>query len=69
MLMMGFTADGQASEQMIQARDRRMGVSSAELRQRRADIPYPPIDPEADAWSKGVVMQLRIEQRSEGTRH
>lgn len=69
MLMMGFTADGQASEQMIQDRDRRLGVSSGELRERRADIPYPPIDPEADAWSKGVVMQLRIEQGSKGTQH
>ena len=67
MLMMGFTADGQASEQMIADRDRRFGVSSAETRQRRADLPYPPIDPEADAWSKGVVMQLSIERLTEGT--
>ncbi|GFE83896.1 hypothetical protein GCM10011487_58960 [Steroidobacter agaridevorans] len=69
MLMMGFTADGQANQQMIDDRDRRLDVSSAELRKRRADIPYPPIDPEADAWSKGIVMQLRIEQRAEGTPH
>lgn len=67
MLMMGFTADGQASEQMIADRDRRFGVSSAEIRQRRADLPYPPIDPEADAWSKGIVMQLSIERLTEGT--
>lgn len=69
LLMMGFTADGQANQQMIDDRDRRLDVSSAELRQRRADIPYPPIDPDADAWSKGIVMQLRIEQRAEGTPH
>jgi hypothetical protein len=68
MLMMGFTADGQASEQMIAERDRRFDVSSAAIRQRRADIPYPSIDPEADAWSKGIVMQLSIERLSEGTR-
>ena len=69
MLMMGFTADGQANPQMIEDRDRRLEVSSAELRKRRADIPYPPIDPEADAWSQGIVMQLRIERRAEGTPH
>jgi len=69
MLMMGFTADGQANEQMIAERDRRMNISSDELRRRRADIPYPAIDPQADAWSKGIVMQLRIEQQQEGTPH
>jgi hypothetical protein len=67
MLMMGFTADGQANEHMIAERDRRFDVSSAELRQRRADIPYASIDPEADAWSKGIVMQLNVERLSEGT--
>lgn len=69
MLMMGFTADGQVNEQMVADRDQRMSVSSSELRQRRADIPYPAIDPDADAWSKGIVMQLRIEQLAEGTPH
>lgn len=67
LLMMGFTADGQADPRMIADRDRRMNVSSAQLRQRRADIPYPDIDPDADAWSKGVVMQLRTEQLPQGT--
>jgi hypothetical protein len=69
MLMMGFTADGQADEQMINDRDQRLNVSSGELRQRRADIPLPPIDPEADAWQRGIVMQLRIEQQGQGTPH
>jgi hypothetical protein len=65
MLMMGFTADGQANEQMIAERDRRFNVSSGEIRQRRADIPYPTIDPEADAWSKGIVMQLSVDRVAE----
>ena len=69
MLMMGFTADGQVNEQMVVERDQRMNVSSGELRKRRADIPYPAIDADADAWSKGIVMQLRIERRAEGTPH
>jgi hypothetical protein len=67
MLMMGFTADGQADERMIAERDRRFDVSSAAIRQRRADIPYPSIDPEADAWSKGIVMQLSVDRLAQGT--
>jgi hypothetical protein len=69
MLMMGFTADGQADARMIAERDRRFDISSAEVRQRRADIPYPAIDPDADAWSKGLVMQLRLEQAAQPTQH
>jgi hypothetical protein len=58
MLMMGFTQDDQANEEMIADRDKRFGVSSAKNRERRADIEYPTIDPEADAWQKGIVVQL-----------
>jgi hypothetical protein len=60
MLMMGFTADGQASEEMVAERDRRFHVSSAEKRRKRADIAYPPVDPSADAWQKGEVAQLEL---------
>lgn len=67
MLMMGFTADGQADPRMIADRDRRLDVSSEQLRQRRADIPYPEIDPDADAWSKGIVMQSKTERVQQGT--
>ena len=63
MLMMGFTKDGQADEQMIADRDARFGVSSADNRESRADIEYPAIDPGADAWEKGNVVQLRLEKR------
>jgi hypothetical protein len=62
LLMMGFTQDGQANEQMVAERDKRFDVSSAENRQKRADIAYPPIDPEADAWQKDVVVQLKAAQ-------
>lgn len=58
MLMMGFTQDGQADEQMVAQRDKRFNVSSAEKRQQRSDIDYPTIDAEADAWQKGIVVQL-----------
>jgi hypothetical protein len=60
MLMMGFTADGQASPQMIADRDKRFGMSSEDKRKNRADIQAPPIDPGADAWQKGQVVQLSL---------
>lgn len=58
-LMMGFTADGQANEAMVAARDQRLGVSSARLRERREDIVALPIADGADAWQKGTVLQIR----------
>lgn len=57
-LMMGFTADGQADPAMVAARDQRLGVDSAENRARRRDIAAPPVDPAADAWQRGNVIQL-----------
>lgn len=68
MLMMGFTRDGQADPQMVARRDARFGTSSAQNRARRADVPYPPIDPEADAWQKGIVVQLEA-VRQKDVRH
>lgn len=59
MLMMGFTQDGQIDEQMLSRRDERLNVSAAENRKNREDIAYPAIDPEADAWQKGIVVQLQ----------
>ena len=58
-LMMGFTADGQASQSLVNDRDRRYQVSSAQKRQNRSDIEPPSIDPDADAWQKGVVVQVK----------
>jgi hypothetical protein len=57
-LMMGFIADGQADPAMVGARDARFNVSAEENRQRRADIPSPAIDPGADAWAQGNVIQI-----------
>ncbi len=58
-LMMGFTADGQADPAMVAARDKRLGVSSDEKRKRRAEITAPAIDPGADAWQEGIVVQIK----------
>ncbi len=61
-LMMGFTADGQASDDMIQTRDERLGVSSSRKRQNRADIPMPQVAPGANMWETGRTVQTRIEE-------
>jgi hypothetical protein len=58
MLMMGFTRDGQANEKMVADRDARFEISSAEKKAQRADIVYPIVDTDADAWQKGIVLQL-----------
>lgn len=57
-LMMGFTADGQHNAAMVAERDRRLQVDSAAKRKQREDIAAPAIDPGADAWQKGKVVQL-----------
>jgi hypothetical protein len=58
-VMMGFTADGQANPQMVAERDARFEISSQDKRSKRADIPAAPIEPGADAWQAGKVLQLR----------
>lgn len=65
-VMMGFTADGQNDPAMVAERDKRFGISSEDKKKDRADIPAPPIDAGADAWSKGNVVQL---QDPTGTEH
>lgn len=64
-LMMGFTADGQADAAMTAARDQRFEISSAQTKARRADIQRPPIDPDADAWQKGIVLQIQAQREQQ----
>jgi hypothetical protein len=64
-LMMGFTADGQHDPAMVAARDRRMNVDSLAKRKEREDIPAPAIDPGADAWQRGHVIQIEDPTGSE----
>ncbi len=61
-LMMGFTADGQLDPQLVAQRDQRMQTSTAQKRERRADIPSPPILAGADAWQKGQAVKLTTEE-------
>jgi hypothetical protein len=58
-LMMGFTADGQANPAMVMQRDQRFGVDSAAEKKAREDIPTPAIQPGADAWRQGKVIQIQ----------
>jgi len=57
-LMMGFTADGQHNPAMVADRDKRLGIDSAAKRKEREDIAAPAIDPGADAWQNGKVVQI-----------
>jgi hypothetical protein len=62
-LMMGFTGDGQARPELLEARDRALGVSSAAKKAARADIPDAPILPGADGWQYGSAVRLKLEGR------
>ncbi len=57
-LMMGFTADGQIDQGMVDARNQRFGVSTEEKIRNRADLPTPSIARGADAWEQGRTVQL-----------
>lgn len=61
-LMMGFTQDGQVNEAMLEARDRRIGVSWRRRRQERSDIPMPTLIPGANSWESGRTVQTRLEE-------
>ena len=61
-LMMGFTEDGQANEALLEARDRRFGISWRRRRAARADIASPNIVPGADSWESGRTVQTRLEE-------
>jgi hypothetical protein len=57
-LMMGFTAEGQIDQRLVIDRDKRLDVDSTRKKKARADIPVPTIDPSADAWRNGKVIQI-----------
>jgi hypothetical protein len=66
LLMMGFTADGQANQAMIDERDKRFKIASADKVKDRASIPAPAIAAGADAWQQGDVMQLSLQPLAKG---
>lgn len=62
-LMMGFTQDGQLKPELLQDRDRRFGVSKAEIGRSRADLlaGAPPVAAGADGWTGGQSPQLVLQ--------
>lgn len=61
-LMMGFTADGQADENIVRDRDSRVGVSTEIKREKRENIPTPHVDPAANHWESGTSLQMTAEE-------
>jgi hypothetical protein len=59
-LMMGFTADGQTNQKLIDDRDAGAGISTADKKEKRADIPDAPISSGANAWSRGMAVQTEL---------
>lgn len=57
-LMMGFTAEGQIEEKLVQDRDNRFGISSSAKKEARSDIIAPKVDAGADAWRNGDIIQI-----------
>lgn len=59
-LMMGFTEDGQARQELVRARDRRVGVSTEKNRAARRGIPMPDVLEGANAWQTGRTVQTEL---------
>jgi hypothetical protein len=67
-IMMGFTADGQLDPALVEARDQRFGIDSADKRRDREDIAAPPIAPGANSWESGKVVQIADPTREKSDR-
>jgi hypothetical protein len=63
-LMMGFTADGQLKTEMLQKRDKELGINSSDVRKAREDLARSASQPAsgADAWKNGTAQQLTLGQ-------
>ena len=69
MIMMGFTKDGQIHPQLLEERDKRFNVSTANIKKKREDIPMPQVDPMANAWEKGNLRQFIITNKVDSAMH
>lgn len=69
MIMMGFTKEGQLDTALLGDRDRRFNISTAEIRDKRKDIPEPEVDPGANAWEKGEIRQFIISDEADSAVH
>ncbi|WP_343561480.1 DUF1264 domain-containing protein [Sphingobacterium sp.] len=69
MIMMGFTKDGQLHPDLIQDRDKRFDISTAEKREQRKSIPNYAIDPLANEWEQGQIRQFVIGYKADSVRY
>lgn len=69
MIMMGFTRDGQLDKALLQNRDKRFNVNTDKIKKQRQDIPLPNVDPLANAWEKGKVRQLVVDNKIDSAAH
>ena len=71
MIMMGFTQDGQLRPELLEERDKRFNISTADIRKKRADIAVPHIDPMANAWEKDRkhIRQFTITNNADSAMH
>lgn len=59
-IMMGFTENGQLNDSLVQVRDQRFEISTAEKKENRSNIPMPEVVEGANAWEEGEIRQLKI---------
>lgn len=71
MIMMGFTEDGQLDKKLLEDRDKRFNVSTAEIKKKREDIKMPVIDPMANAWASGKenIRQFIVTNKTDSAAH
>lgn len=69
MIMMGFTKEGQLRPALLEERDKRLKVSTAEIKESRKDIPAPPVLPGANAWEQGEIRQFIITDKADSAMH
>ena len=60
--MMGFTEDGQADMLKVDDRDRRLGISTADRRSKREDVPMLTVAAGANWWESGMTVQTILEE-------
>ena len=59
---MGSTQDAPIDGAALQERDRRLGLSTAEIVRSRAGIPAPPVAQSADVWRRGTTLQAELRE-------
>ena len=69
MIMMGMTKEGQLKPALLEQRDKRFDISTADKKKKREDIPMPQVDPLANAWEKGKLRQFVITDKVDSAMH